>query len=476
MIISAHTRKTKRQEKIAKGCIWAFVILTILVLAWIILYVLFRGFYYRNEVNYQVTDIKEEQLVLNREIEPVLFIVHPKVRVEDLTMEELRTIYTKTRKENWGPYTKQDMRVETFILRTGAPFSGAVREFIEGPEAEINKYATAVAGAEGMIEKVAATQGAIGFIPASAAGDLGRRVKIVPIRRISAVVHPSVKEIVDNVQMQELTPEQLESIFRGEIENWREVGGLDLPVRPVLPPVDASRMVIHEKLLPEGDYADTVRRSGSFDEFIQVMRTTPGAVGTCFYDEAAEYGDELPIEEVRRTESGMNLTIHYLIEAPARSGAWGGVSTIIINTFFLILFTLIFSTPIGVLGAIYLVEYAKQGRMVKVLRLGTETLAGIPSIVFGLFGSIFFVNILGLGIGFISATLTVTMMILPTIIRTTEEALKAVPDSFREGSLALGATKLQTIRRVVVPAASPGILTGIILAVGRTVGETAVLI
>jgi phosphate transport system permease protein len=172
----------------------------------------------------------------------------------------------------------------------------------------------------------------------------------------------------------------------------------------------------------------------------------------------------------------MNLTIHYLIEAPARSGAWGGVSTIIINTFFLILFTLIFSTPIGILGAIYLVEYARQGRMVKILRLGTETLAGIPSIVFGLFGSIFFVNMLGMGIGFISATLSVTMMILPTIVRTTEEALKAVPDSFREGSLALGATKLQTIRRVVLPAATPGILTGIILAVGRTVGETAVLI
>lgn len=476
MIISAHTRKTKRQEKIARGFIWAFVILTIVVLAWIILYVLFRGFYYRNEVTYQVTDIQEEQLVLNREIGPVLFIVHPKVRVDDLTMEDLRTIYTKARKENWGPYTKQDMRVETFVLRTGASFSGAVRDFIEGPEAEINKYATAVADVDGMIEKVAATQGSIGFIPASAAGTLGRRVKIVPIRRISAVVHPSVKEIVDNVQMQELTPEQLESIFRGEIENWREVGGLDLPVRPVLPPADAAHTAIHEKLLREGGFADTVRRSGSFDEFIQVMRTTPGAVGLCLYDEAAESGDELPIEEVMRTESGMNLTIHYLIEAPARSGAWGGVSTIIINTFFLILFTLVFSTPIGVLGAIYLVEYAKQGRMVKVLRLGTETLAGIPSIVFGLFGSIFFVNILGLGIGFISATLTVTMMILPTIIRTTEEALKAVPDTFREGSLALGATKLQTIRRVVVPAASPGILTGIILAVGRTVGETAVLI
>ncbi len=476
MIISAHTKKTKRQERLAKGIIWFFVISTIVILAWIILYVLFRGFYYRNEVNYDVTDMKEQQIVLSEEIEPVVFIVHPRVRLDDLTMEDLRTIYTKARKEKWGHYTQQNLRVETFVLRPGSEFSDTVIDFIEGPEEEINKYATTVVDTASMIEKVASTKGAIGFIPASAANDLGRDVKIATIRRISAVVHPSVKEIVDNIQMQELTPSQLEDIFRGEIKNWQELEGIDLPVRPILPPKSTPYSVIHEKILPDGFIPADVRQTDSFEEFCTSIETTPGAIGLCFYNDVVEKGEELYIEKIRRIESGANLTIHYLIEAPVRSGAWGGISTIIINTFFLILFTLIFSTPIGVLGAIYLVEYAKQGRMVKILRLGTETLAGIPSIVFGLFGSIFFVNMLGMGIGFISATLTVTMMILPTIIRTTEEALKAVPLSFREGSLALGATKLQTIARVVIPAASPGILTGIILAVGRTVGETAVLI
>ncbi|MDY7028159.1 MAG: phosphate ABC transporter permease PstA [Spirochaetota bacterium] len=476
MIISAHTRKTKRQERIAKGFIWSFVILTIVILAWIILYVLFRGFYFRNEVNYDVTDMKEQQIILNEDVEPVVFIVHPGVRLDDLTMQELRTIYTKARKEKWGPYTQQDLRVETFVLPSGTAFTDTVNGFIEGPEEEINKYATTVADPQSMIEKVASTKGAIGYIPASAAEGIGKKVKVASIRRISAVVHPSVKEIVNNVQMQELTPSQLEEIFRGEIQNWQEVGGIDLQVRPILPPKSTPYSVIHEKILPDGSLPAEVLQTDSFEEFCNAVKTTPGAVGLCFYNNVIEGGEELYIEEIRRIESGANLTIHYLIEAPARSGAWGGISTIIINTFFLILFTLLFSTPIGVLGAIYLVEYAKQGRLVRILRLGTETLAGIPSIVFGLFGSIFFVNMLGLGIGFISATLTVTMMILPTIIRTTEEALKAVPISFREGSLALGATKLQTIARVVIPAASPGILTGIILAVGRTVGETAVLI
>lgn len=476
MIISAHTRKARQQEKIAKGFIWFFVVFTIVVLAWIILYVLFRGFYFRNEVNYNVTDLREKQIVLREEVEPVVFIVNPKVRLDDLTMEELRTIYTKSRKEKWGHYTQQDLRVETFVLGDGSEFSEEVTAFLKGNEEEINKYATYVDDPDTMIDRVATTRGAIGFIPASAI-DRVEKAKVAEIRRISAVVHPSVKKIVDNIQMQELSSEQLESIFRGEIRNWKEIGGVDLPIRPVLPPeqtVPYGRIM--RLLLPEDKVGDEAIRTDSFEEFIETMNTTPGAVGLCFYDDAITREGSILIETIRRIESGMNLTIHYLIEAPARSGAWGGVSTIIINTFFLILFTLLFSTPIGVLGAIYLVEYAKQGRMVKILRLGTETLAGIPSIVFGLFGSIFFVNMLGMGIGFISATLTVTMMILPTIIRTTEEALKSVPDSFREGSLALGATRLQTIARVVLPAATPGILTGIILAVGRTVGETAVLI
>jgi len=476
MIISAHTKKTKRQEKIAKGFILAFVILTIVILAWIVIYVLFRGFYYHNEVNYDVSNIKEQRIVLNKALDPVIFIVHPKVRLDDLTMQDLRTIYTKQRKENWGHYTRQDLKVETFALDEGNVFTDTVIDFIQGPDEAINKFTTYVADPESMIEMVASTRGSIGFVPASASDKLGKRVRTVSLRRISAVVHPSVKAIVQNVQMQEITPDELKAIFKGEIRNWRQIGGIDLPIKPILPPDHSPYSVINELFLPEEAPGDAVQRTETIEDFFEIMKNSPGAIGICFYNDAAEEGEGLLIEDIRRIESGMNLTIHFLIEAPARSGAWGGISTIIINTFFLILFTLVFSTPIGVLGAIYLVEYAKQGMMVNILRLGSETLAGIPSIVFGLFGSIFFVNILGLGIGFISATLTVTMMVLPTIIRTTEEALKSVPVSLREGSLALGATRLQTIARVVIPAASPGILTGVILAVGRTVGETAVLI
>ena len=168
------------------------------------------------------------------------------------------------------------------------------------------------------------------------------------------------------------------------------------------------------------------------------------------------------------TLPGVFLLIHHRAQV-----AWGGISYIIINTLVLILATLLISTPIGVAAAIYLTEYSKQGPFLKLLRMGTETLAGIPSIVFGLFGRIFFVQILHLGIGFLSSTLTITLMILPTIVRTSEEALSSVPQTFREGSLALGATKLETIRKVVLSAASPGILTGVILGIGRVVGRNS---
>ena len=209
-------------------------------------------------------------------------------------------------------------------------------------------------------------------------------------------------------------------------------------------------------------------------ELAALLATIPGAVALTSRSFAMENSLEIVNSELR--QRGPNLSLSFLLEEPKAAGKVGGISSIILNTLIMIALTLLFSTPIGVAAAVYLVEYAKQGHLINVLRLGTETLAGIPSVIFGLFGFIVFVSHFGFGIGLLSGTLTITMMILPTIIRTSEEALKAVPRGLREGSLALGATKLQTIFRVVIPAASPGILTGVILAVGRAVGETAALL
>ncbi|MBR6755728.1 MAG: phosphate ABC transporter permease PstA [Peptococcaceae bacterium] len=149
----------------------------------------------------------------------------------------------------------------------------------------------------------------------------------------------------------------------------------------------------------------------------------------------------------------------------------------LLNTLFMVALALCIAAPLGIFAAIYLVEYAKRGnKLVEFVRLTAETLSGIPSIVYGLFGMLFFVGALGWELSLLSGSFTVAIMILPIIMRTTEEALKSVPDSYREGSFGLGAGALRTVFRIVLPSAMPGILAGVILATGRIVGETAALI
>lgn len=148
----------------------------------------------------------------------------------------------------------------------------------------------------------------------------------------------------------------------------------------------------------------------------------------------------------------------------------------IVNTITMTLMALVISVPIGICSAIYLVEYAKRGnKLVEMVRITAETLSGIPSIVYGLFGYLFFVTSLKWSYSLLSGAFTLAIMILPLVMRTTEEALKSVPDSYREGSFGLGAGKLRTVSKIVLPSAIPGIMAGIILAIGRIVGETAAL-
>lgn len=149
----------------------------------------------------------------------------------------------------------------------------------------------------------------------------------------------------------------------------------------------------------------------------------------------------------------------------------------LINTVIITIISLLIAAPIGIFSAIYLVEYAKKGnKLVAIIRITAETLSGIPSIVYGLFGLLFFVTALGWGMSLLAGAFTLSIMILPLIMRTTEEALKAVPNSYREGSYGLGAGKLRTVFKIVLPSAMPGILAGVILGIGRIVGESAALI
>ena len=163
----------------------------------------------------------------------------------------------------------------------------------------------------------------------------------------------------------------------------------------------------------------------------------------------------------------------FLTKSPEEGMTSGGIYPAIVGTLYLVLGSSLISFPIGVMSGIFMNEYATNGKITKFIRIMTNNLSGVPSVVFGLFGMALFVNTLGFGDSIIAGSLTLALLSLPLVIRTTEEALKSIDDSFRHGSLALGATKLQTIRKVILPMAFPNIITGLILSVGRVSGETA---
>ena len=170
------------------------------------------------------------------------------------------------------------------------------------------------------------------------------------------------------------------------------------------------------------------------------------------------------------------VTPHFLLSVQSPSKGNMGIAGNIVNTLYIVVLTLLAATPVGIGGAIYLNEYAKPGKFVSLVEFTIETLTGIPSIIFGLFGNVFFGEVLGLGYSMLTGALTLTIMVLPLIARNTQEALRTVPDSYRSGALGIGATKWYMIRTILLPSAMPGIITGVILAIGRIVGESAALL
>lgn len=170
------------------------------------------------------------------------------------------------------------------------------------------------------------------------------------------------------------------------------------------------------------------------------------------------------------------LSWDFITGKPSDIRAGGGVGPQLFNSFYILFLSLLFSVPVAVGAGIYLAEYAKENRITEMIRLSTESLATVPSIVLGLFGMIIFVNMFGMGFSILGGALTLSLLNLPVLVRVTEESIRTVPKQYSEASLALGATKLQTIWNVVLPNALPGIITGLTLTAGRALGETAILI
>ena len=489
--VAPHTRLVRRQDRIAKGLIWGAAGITITVLVLIVGYILVNGFYTRTNRSSEYLPFVQESVVVGEEGRTSFSVViNPSLRMRDITYGELREIYLGLT-GFWGYLSGQNRNITPYVA-AGEQFRGDVESYLLCPAGTFGSSMGSVDSPERMVEAISEDGGAVALVPTDwVTGQEG--IELLGLRQVSVVVHPEVVALQAGRRLDSIDEDQLADLFSGGAVSWSDVGGPaieiepadvaegvegeyePLPVRPVIlsESAPANREVTTEALRTV-TFAENTTFVGSMDAFAERLRTTPGSVGVVRAREVRSYEfDPLEVEFVTHS---MNLRPSFLVNAPSRAGAVGGISSIILNTVAMVVFVLGIATPIGVSAAVYLVEYAKQGRLLTVLRIGTDTLAGIPSIIFGLFGMVFFSQFLGLQTGLLAGSFTLTLMILPTVVRTSEEALRSVPTEIREGSLALGATKLQTIVRTVIPAASPGILTGVILGIGRAIGETAVLL
>jgi phosphate transport system permease protein len=494
----AHGRRL-RSQKTAFAAIRGLSLLTIAILAAIIGFILWKGLRYDNETRSTVlpwTEAAPDGLAIIANGDSDLGTIEYPVLLGAFTDEYI----------DWSKIDGEDGDLLPLAIDPATQDGAAAERLIFGSAAAAawGGLVETLPDAAAVVAKVAVTPGTMAVVPAAAIE--GRKdIVRAGLRRISVAANASALALVDNRQVDALEDGQLSGLLAGEIANWTLVGGPDLSVLALAAPQGSRLAAVLEKaglkaatgIGPVPAMAAGTDPDGMAD-YLAALATRPGAIGYAFAEDLSAFaalGYPLPgsvdgaatgsatdettgISALVRhgRDRGWNLRPSYLVEAPRLSGRVGGISTIILNTFWMLILTVLLAAPLGVAAAVYLVEYAKQGSLVRILRLGTETLAGIPSIIFGLFGMLFFVNILHFGFGLLSGCLTLTLMILPTIVRTSEEALKSVPRSLREGSLALGASKLQTIARVVIPAAAPGILTGLILGVGRAVGETAALL
>lgn len=486
---SRHTVVVRRWNRIAKGVLWIAAGLTLTMLTLIIGYILINGFYTRSIEQEPVASISEESIGIGGAYPDIEFsvLVPRALRLRDIAYDDLRAMYAGENRY-WGFLTGQNQAAMPAVWSGERRFPDALAEYLVLDDAGLPDTIARLNSVEQVERWFSEETGAVVLVPAEMA-DSFADAKIAPVRQISVAINSSVTELVAGRRVRSVDEAQLPALLRGDIRSWNELSGSsdtpegtsddsgrpDAPISVVRLSEDASPVARSaQEAFVQDSSPQGSRTAASVEAAARFLAETPGAVALLPRPETVRR--DIPVLDVRFVRHSANLRPSFLWRPPSRAGEVGGISTIILNTLAVIAFVVLIATPIGVAAAIYIVEYAKQGRFLMVLRIGTDTLAGVPSIIFGLFGLVFFSQALGLQTGLLAGALTLTLMILPTIVRTAEEALRSVPQSHREGSLALGATKMQTIFRVVLPSALPGILTGVILGIGRAVGETAAVL
>lgn len=403
----------------------------IFILVVILGYIAFRGLYSSKQYDSVVVP------KLSSKETPVVVLVDSDNRMQRITYPDLRDLYSG-KVFSLRRLTGVDSEVRLYIERG---LESLVMDYFGLDSNLLAKSGAVVATRDEILAEVTNGRGGIALVFPESTSTKLRGAEFLQIEDKVLAVHPSVMELVENVRLTSVPQDRIEELLSGTLTNWTDLGGQQLPIVVVLP---------------------------------EDLSDTPGAVALISYAEAERM--QYATLKVNAVSRSRNLRLAYLFDSPVESGKYGGISTIIGNTLLMVFFTILIAGPLGIGAAAFLVEYPHNKRLLSIIRSGVDVLAGIPSIIFGLFGLLVFVQLLGWSFSLASGSMTIAIMILPTIIRTSEEAIRSVPRSVIEASIALGATKVETIWKVVLPTASPGITTGIILAIGRAVGETAALI
>ncbi|NCC65907.1 MAG: phosphate ABC transporter permease PstA, partial [Spirochaetia bacterium] len=419
--------RRRRSDTVAVALIKIWAITAIVILIVIIGYIMFKGMVSQS--------LQESQSIpkLSTTDQGFVVIANKKSGLRSMSYDVLRQFYDG-RSFSLRKISQVNEDVKLYF-ETG--LKSSVSEYLLLDEKSLQRSEALEASTSDVVAYVSANAGGIGLV--SEAIDLPNNVIVLQLDDVVLAVHPSVTELLGNIKLSKIAQENVEPLLEGAFSNWKDLQGQDLEI-----------VVVNS---------------------LQQVKQTPGAVAPVGFRDA--YLEDVQTLQILSSQTKKNFTFRYIWEKPIEMGKYGGISTIIGNTLLMVFVTLLFSVPLGVGSAVFMVEFRANKRLLSIARTGVDLLAGVPSIIFGLFGLLVFVQLAGWSFSLLSGSMTLALMVLPTIIRTSEEALLSVSPSLKEASVALGATKWETIMKVLLPAASPGIVTGIILAIGRAVGETA---